>query len=106
MHGWKLASPVRIIEKVKAALASERMGAEWEMLEDGEWEEDGSASVGKDERQGGGAGFDGGAGDSTAGGMVVAGAREGVDSGEKGKEGKGTGTSGWTKLKSRAGEFL
>lgn len=104
MRGWKLASPVRIIEKVKAALASERMGAEWEMLEDGEWEEDGNASAGKDGREGGG--DDGKVGDTAAGGKAVSGAREGLDGGEKGKDGKGTGTSGWTKLKSRAGEFL
>lgn len=37
MRNWRLSSPMRLIEKVKAALASERI-AEWEVLEEGEWE--------------------------------------------------------------------
>lgn len=37
MRSWKLSSPMRLIERVKAALASERI-AEWEVVEEGEWE--------------------------------------------------------------------
>lgn len=47
MRNWKLASPMRVIEKVKAALASERMGAEWEVLEEGEWEDASAANTGE-----------------------------------------------------------
>ncbi|MCJ1232618.1 hypothetical protein MMC14_000571 [Varicellaria rhodocarpa] len=79
LSGWKLANPIRVIEKVKAALASERMGAEWEYLEDGEWNE---GDGGEDGRGTGGVG--------------------------EGAKGKGiaaaTGTSGWTKLKRRDGD--
>ena len=39
MRGWRLQSPVKVIEKVKALLLSERTGAEWEILEGNEWEE-------------------------------------------------------------------
>ena len=54
MRGWKLSNPIRVIEKVKAALASERMGAEWELLDEGEWEEEAPTAAapslsGKDE---------------------------------------------------------
>ena len=84
MDGWKLADPIRIIEKVKAALASERMGAEWEYLEDGEWND----------------------GDGVGGGAGI-GEVEDVGEGTKGKGiavGAGTGTNGWTKLKRRDGD--
>ena len=81
MRSWKLASPVRVIEKVKAALASERMGAEWEMLEDREWadegkEDDGARTVEGDEK---------------------------VNQGEANTVGE-KGRSGWMKVKNRGGE--
>ena len=40
MRDWRLQSPVKVIEKVKAMLLAERTGAEWEMLEGNEWEEE------------------------------------------------------------------
>ena len=40
MRDWRLQSPVKIIEKVKAMLLAERTGAEWEILEGNEWEEE------------------------------------------------------------------
>ena len=40
MRDWRLQSPVKVIEKVKAMLLAERTGAEWEILEGNEWEED------------------------------------------------------------------
>ena len=81
MRSWKLANPIRVIEKVKAALASERMGAEWEMLEDGEWAEEGKED------------------DRPQTGERVEGTKEaeGNAGGEKGK-------SGWMKVRSRSGE--
>lgn len=86
MRGWRLQSPVRVIEKVKAMLLSERTGAEWEILEGNEWEEEAGpgtqGEVGKD--------WDGKAKEG-----------EGVDVGTGEEEGKGKGTSGWMKLKSR-----
>ena len=42
MRGWRFASHVRVIERIKGALASERMGAEWEVLEKDEWEQEGA----------------------------------------------------------------
>lgn len=89
MQGWKLANPVRVIEKVKAALASERVGAEWELLEDGEWEgrekqeiiKRGAEYVRRD--------------DVTAKDLVQ------KDNGLTDAKTKEKGTSGWMKLKSR-----
>lgn len=66
MRDWRLQSPVKAVEKVKGMLLSERTGAEWELLEGNEWEEEpsvggedgkekegpGGASVGEDEVQG------------------------------------------------------
>ena len=40
MRDWRLQSPVKVIEKVKAILLAERTGAEWEILEGNEWEEE------------------------------------------------------------------
>lgn len=40
MREWRLQSPVKVIEKVKAMLLAERTGAEWEILEGNEWEEE------------------------------------------------------------------
>ena len=40
MRDWRLQSPVKVVEKVKAMLLAERTGAEWEILEGNEWEEE------------------------------------------------------------------
>lgn len=40
MREWRLQSPIKVIEKVKAMLLAERTGAEWEILEGNEWEEE------------------------------------------------------------------
>ena len=40
MRDWRLQSPVKVIEKVKIMLLAERTGAEWEILEGNEWEEE------------------------------------------------------------------
>ena len=40
MRDWRLQSPVHVVEKVKGMLLSERTGAEWELLEGNEWEEE------------------------------------------------------------------
>ena len=40
MRDWRLQSPVKVIEKVKVMLLAERTGAEWEILEGNEWEEE------------------------------------------------------------------
>lgn len=98
MRGWRLQSPAKVIDKVKAMLLSERTGAEWEILEGNEWEEESvSEPTGRDgngpkeERQR----EEEGIGDAI---------EEKVDLADLigGEEGKARGTSGWTKLKSRA----
>lgn len=40
MRDWRLQSPVKVIEKVKVMLLAERTGAEWEILEGNEWEDE------------------------------------------------------------------
>ena len=45
MRDWRLQSPVKVIEKVKAMLLAERTGAEWEILEGKEWEEETQAEA-------------------------------------------------------------
>ncbi|KAI4163784.1 MAG: hypothetical protein LQ342_002557 [Letrouitia transgressa] len=97
MRGWRLQSPLRVVEKVKAMLVSERTGAEWEVLEDKEWE------IGSHQSDKMGElatlmeetvlvkGLE-------QGNTELTGAVESED-----KEEKGRSTSGWTKLKSRSG---
>ncbi|MCJ1303644.1 hypothetical protein MMC08_006454, partial [Hypocenomyce scalaris] len=117
MRGWRLQSPVKIIERVKVALLSERTGAEWEILEENEWEGEELAAPPnvpelkpvEDEavlvcaqRKDEGTRFNDTRSVITA--MTSASSdtattnAEGEDGGEKVK-----GASGWTKLKSRAG---
>ena len=105
MQGWRLPSPAKVIEKVKALLLSERTGAEWEILEGNEWEEESPHPVEaapkevqaeeeeeavfvKGKRREGG--FDEGRSVMSA----VPGFQEQIG-------GRGKGTSGWTKVKSR-----
>ncbi|MCJ1249085.1 hypothetical protein MMC30_006307 [Trapelia coarctata] len=101
MRNWKLSSPMRLIEKVKAALASERI-AEWEVLEEGEWEgevaerEEAAMATKK---------LGGGERDALATRRASNTARsEGVDEGMgKGKEAE-KGSSGWMKVRGRGSE--
>ena len=51
MRTWRYASHVRVIDRVKAALANERTGAEWEVLEKDEWELEGTELPGTDENR-------------------------------------------------------
>lgn len=81
MRDWRLQSPVKVIEKVKAMLLSERTGAEWEILEGNEWEEE--AGIGHTEN---------------GEGRQEEGTVDGVEG-----ESKGKGASGWMKVKSRTG---
>lgn len=124
MRGWRLQSPVKAVEKVKAMLLSERTGAEWEILEGNEWEEEAAAAVAGGAGGAGGGGEIGPAGardwgDGTDGNKVHV--TEGSGGGEGGDEGmgnaaaasatapvmgdedggKGKGSSGWMKVKSR-----
>lgn len=117
MRGWRLQSPVKVIERVKAALLSERTGAEWEMLEENEWEEEELVAPAKEpelkpiedeavlvraKRKDDGSRFDDTRSFITA--MTVASSGIAAISAGGGEgEDKTKGASGWTKLKSRAG---
>ena len=105
MHDWRLQAPLKVIEKVKAMLLSERTGAEWELLEGNEWEEEAEAETAKVAK-------------SVAKptieetGILVKG-EDGVERGANGFGREGAlvrgdedrkGTSGWMKVKSRRGE--
>lgn len=117
LRGWRLQSPVKIIERVKAALLSERTGAEWEMLEENEWEEeepvaptkepepkpvDDEAILVRAKRKGDGSRFDDTRSFITAMTAVSRSTAATVAGGDEGAD-KTKGASGWTKLKSRAG---
>ena len=39
MSGWRLQNPYRVIDRVKTMLQIERDGAEWQLLEENEWEQ-------------------------------------------------------------------
>lgn len=42
MKTWKLVSPVKVADKLKSTLLSEMATAEWELLEEEEWDEEGA----------------------------------------------------------------
>ena len=102
MNDWRLQSPIKVIERVKTMLLSERDGAEWQILEENEWEGD---NVAKEPDS------TGRIGDETV--MIEGLPEDGMqarfkdrsvkDDAAKSEEDpeRAKGTSGWTKLKSR-----
>ena len=94
MNDWRLQSPIKLIERVKAMLLSERDGAEWQILEENEWEGD---NVMKEPDS------TGRIGDETV--LIEGLPEDGMqkDDAAKSEEDpeRAKGTSGWTKLKSR-----
>ncbi|KAI9811362.1 MAG: hypothetical protein M1827_005522 [Pycnora praestabilis] len=106
MRGWKLQGHIKIVDKLKSALLGELAGAEWEVLDEKEWEQDGETKQdeeavligGKERKEGGSIDEDRGMMSrmSTGGGETTV----YQDVPEDGEE-KGKGTSGWTKLKPR-----
>lgn len=100
MRGWRLQSSAKVIDKVKAMLLSERTGAEWEILNGNEWEEE--AVLGLTGRDGNGPVKVAEDGEGERGRAEGAEEKLGSADGTGGEEGKARGTSGWTKLKSRA----
>ena len=107
MSGWRLQSPVKVIERVKAMLQSERDGAEWQLLEENEWEQpEAQSEPVKDDE----AGVPKEAQTATMKETRTQGVeheRIGVDDvarGDEESEARIKGTSGWTKLKSRGAQ--
>ena len=39
MNSWKMPSPIRIADKLKSTLSGEMANAEWELLEESEWDQ-------------------------------------------------------------------
>jgi len=99
MNGWRLQNPIKVIEKVKAMLLAERTGAEWELLEGNEWEDEEAEAQASGAQQGGqafGVGQTGVLVRNTEGLEGV----EGEGTGEKEDE-REKGQNGWMKVKSR-----
>lgn len=95
LRTWKLAAPARLLDKVKSYLLTEMSGAEWEMLDEREWnqerEDEEAVLVGgrrpSDEAK------------TAMSVMTVTGAGD-----EDADGGKGKGTSGWMKVRGRNGD--
>lgn len=106
MSGWRLQSHIKVIDKVKAMLLSERDGAEWQILEENEWEEGNTAMQ---PSRGDGVIMKTGEetvlidGEAEAPLQVAPGNQPGIESAPKSEDDpeRMKGTSGWTKLKSR-----
>ena len=98
MSGWRLHSPLKVIERVKAMLQNERDGAEWQLLEENEWEEaeNDVTDVMGEEMKGAVNSAPRPQGINTEGDQA-----DKISQGEEDGEGRIKGTSGWTKLKSR-----
>jgi hypothetical protein len=124
MRDWKYASPVRLIEKVKNALASERI-AEWEVVEEAEWEATGEGNEtglkkerepnvkrekevegkerAKREDKEGNNGAEGGAGRTSRGAGRLT-DEEPVGKGDEKEKEEREGGKGWMKVRGRGGE--
>lgn len=77
MKGWRFQTAMKVVDRVKSYLQAEMQGAEWEVLDEKEWEADEETAQGLGEMD-----------------KVVA---MGTDEGQ-------SKTRGWTKLKSRSDE--
>ncbi|KAK8256640.1 UV radiation resistance protein and autophagy-related subunit 14-domain-containing protein [Phyllosticta capitalensis] len=97
MKGWKFQTPARAIDKVKSYLLGEMQGAEWEVLDEKEWEveEEVAARTNKEDN--------GGSVKRASSGTTLSSAGPGYGSTDE-RQGKTRGTNGWTKLKSRNDE--
>lgn len=99
MSGWRYQSPIKVIDKVKAMLLSERDGAEWQILEENEWEEENAVDDISEDDLGKRM-----TGEET---VLIEGVPENIPRPEPNRgateedQDKIKGTSGWTKLKSR-----
>ncbi|KAK4550019.1 hypothetical protein LTR36_002986 [Oleoguttula mirabilis] len=92
LHGWRLASPARLVDKLKSYLLNEISGAEWDFLSDKEWDEERADELpvlvvgerGSGEQHG------------PAMSVMTVAPHDGAD--EERSEGKAKGSSGWMKL--------
>ena len=103
MSGWRLQSALKVIDRVKAMLQNERDGAEWQLLEEDEWDD--AEAQNEPVREGEGEAHIITAKEAMTQDpeMEVEG-NNSVGRGGKDSEGKPAGTSGWTKLKSRGAQ--
>ena len=107
MRTWKLRDSSKVIEKIKHMLLSERTGAEWELLEENEWEDENPLTIQVSKATG----FETDADPVLLKATGRGGGRNNLPSivntvtvlgaGDNSEEDKLRGTSGWTKLKSR-----
>ncbi|PGH18504.1 hypothetical protein AJ80_04474 [Polytolypa hystricis UAMH7299] len=106
MKSWKLPSPIKVVDKIKSALLGEMASAEWEILEETEWDDENPQSKP-------------GRGETpllvptksltvdslldNAGSIVAVNAADFAQGGEEARAAKAwaEGTRGWTKLKPR-----
>ncbi|KAK7542889.1 UV radiation resistance protein and autophagy-related subunit 14-domain-containing protein [Phyllosticta citribraziliensis] len=96
VKGWKFQTPTRTVDKVKSYLLGEMQGAEWEVLDEKEWEreEEEQAVAGRAKED------NGATVKRTWSGTTVTSAGPGYGSTDE-RQGKTRGTNGWMKLKSR-----
>ncbi|KAK5120377.1 hypothetical protein LTR85_006316 [Meristemomyces frigidus] len=99
MHGWRLASPARLVDKLKSYLLNEISGAEWDFLSDKEWDEEradelpvlvGGARRSLDRH-------------GPAMSVMSVAPHDGADD-EQSESGKPKGSSGWMKVRGRGGD--
>lgn len=111
MRSWRLPTSTKVIDKLKSTLLGEMASAEWELLEENEWDEaQDSVQPAQESRaaheqdHGRELGLDRSSGDYTT--IVSAssfgkGESRPEDSSEQAAPGRLKGASGWTKLRSR-----
>lgn len=91
LRGWKCQTAMKVVDKVKGHLQAEMQGAEWEVLDEKEWEMDEEAPQGADRM---------GEMKKVSSGTKLTSTALGNGSTDEG-QGK---SRGWTKLKSRSDE--
>jgi hypothetical protein len=108
MRTWRLPSPVKVVDKLKSVLLGEMTSAEWELLEENEWDDHG---VQAQDRNGEepvlvAAKWSAAKSLDDTGGVVASGEENTQVAHSRGSDdlvggSRPKGTSGWTKVKSR-----
>lgn len=107
MRSWKLPTPTKVVDKLKSTLLGEMASAEWELLEEKEWDDEVQepaqpSTAGQDrERE---LGLDKNGSDYTTNIRASSygnGETQPDTSNEQASTGRLKGTSGWTKLRNR-----
>jgi hypothetical protein len=101
MKTWKMPSPLKIADKLKSSLLNEMTSAEWELVEENEWDDGTAAGTGRVDDPSAVTLTEGQPAMAANGDTLGPATKDNNANAEQGAANRSKGTSGWTKVKSR-----